>query len=123
MERIRNWLLPVLLAAAQLALWPGARLLDGQPVERVELAAGVGATVLAAVALGWRRRSPLAALAGVAIALTPGALATPKDALAVAAVFDVIGLYSVAARRGSRVTLVAVAALIAWQSALGLKIY
>src|SRR5215207_2408977 len=123
MERIRNWLLPVLLAAAQLALWPGAPLLDGQPVERVELAAGVAATVLAAVALGWRRRSPLAALAGVVLALTPGLLATSPDALAVLATSDVVALYSVAARRGNRVTLAAVAALIGWQAVLGLAIY
>jgi hypothetical protein len=52
---LRSWLLPALLAAGQAALWPGLPLLRDQPLDRVEVAAALAATALAAVALGWRR--------------------------------------------------------------------
>jgi signal transduction histidine kinase len=120
---VRNWLLPALLAVGQAALWPGLPLLLGDPVDRVQVAAGLAATVLAAVALGWRRRAPVAALVGVTPALALGQLATPTDALSVAICADVIALYSVGVHRPARVTFVATAALIGCQTVLAVPVY
>ncbi|GAA4701126.1 sensor histidine kinase [Phytohabitans rumicis] len=120
---LRNWLVPALLALGQVALWPGLPLLGGEPVDRVQVAAGLAATVLAAIALGWRRRAPVAALVGITPALSLGQLATPVDALMVIICIDVIALYSVGVRRPARVTFAATAALVGWQSVLGIAIY
>lgn len=123
MRALRSWLLPGLLAAGQAALWPGIPLLLDQSVDRVEVAAALAATVLACTALGWRRRSPVGALAVVVPAMTLGLLATPPDTLLVLVFADVIALYSVGARRPARVTFAATAVLIAWQAALNLVLY
>ncbi|MFC0533222.1 sensor histidine kinase [Phytohabitans kaempferiae] len=120
---LRSWLLPALLAAGQAALWPGIPLLLGRPLDRVEVAGALAATVLATVALGWRRRSPVAALAVIIPALTLGLIATPRDALLVLIFTDVIALYSVGVRRPARVTFAVTVTLIAWQAAVGILLY
>jgi signal transduction histidine kinase len=123
MELIRNWLLPVLMAAAQLALWPGAPLLRGQELDWTAVTAGLVATVLAAVALGWRRRAPVATLGGVVAAVTLGVLATPLDSLAIVSAADVIALFSVAVRRPTGALLLLTGALVVWQSGLNIPVY
>jgi signal transduction histidine kinase len=120
---LRSWLLPALLAAGQAALWPGLPLLRDQPLDRVEVAAALAATALAAVALGWRRRAPVAALAVIMPALTLGLVATPRDSLILLIFADVIALYSVGARRPARVTFAATVVLVAWQAAVGIFLY
>ena len=110
MDLRRDWLLPALLAAGQLSLWPGVPLWRGEPVDAGQLAVGLLATSLVVIALAWRRRAPLAALAGTAVTLTLGQLATPLDSLTVLTIADVIALFSVAARRPTRTALLAAAA-------------
>ncbi|WP_157876736.1 hypothetical protein [Streptomyces graminilatus] len=56
---IRNWLLPVLLAAGQVAwLWPGAVLSVEELPGAGVLVAVLGATVVETAALGRRRQTP-----------------------------------------------------------------
>lgn len=63
METIRNWLLPVLLAALQAAwLWPGAILMGHQMPDPVALVGVLAAVTVETVALGRRRRAPVQAL-------------------------------------------------------------
>ncbi|WP_437088956.1 sensor histidine kinase [Streptomyces sp. enrichment culture] len=109
MEPLRTWLLPAALSlpnAAILALL----LLPGGAPHGVLLPAGMAvALVLQLVALGRRRRAPLQALAGTLAGLVIGATAAPEhfgDLCAFAAV------YSVAVRRGGRVTVLATAAAV-----------
>jgi signal transduction histidine kinase len=120
---LRSWLLPALLAACQAALWPGLPLLLDRPVDRVEVAAALAATALAAIALGWRRRAPVGALAVIVPALTLGLVATPRDSLIVLVFADVIALYSVGARRPARVTFAVTVTLTVWQGAVGAFLY
>src|SRR6266542_2069629 len=63
MAFVRNWLLPILLATAQVAVWPGLAWWLGPEPDRGSVAVGLVATGLAAVALGRRRRSPRLSLA------------------------------------------------------------
>ncbi|ATL30411.1 histidine kinase [Streptomyces formicae] len=101
MERIRNWLLPVLLAIQQLAFWPGRALRDGDPVGAVPLAAALGAAVAVTVALGVRRRHPaVAALAVEAVLLA--CLPLPEDAALLHSISVLVALYSVAVRCDDR---------------------
>ncbi|MFD0742498.1 sensor histidine kinase [Phytohabitans flavus] len=120
---LRSWLLPALLAAGQAALWPGIPLLLDRPVDRVEVAAALTATALATIALGWRRKAPVGALAVIIPALTLGLIATPPESLVVLVFADVITLYSVGARRPARVTFAATAVLIVWQAIVGIFLY
>jgi signal transduction histidine kinase len=120
---LRSWLLPALLAVCQAALWPGLPLLLDRPVDRVEVAVALAATALAATALGWRRRAPVAALAVIVPAMTLGLVATPRDSLAVLVFADIIALYSVGARRPARITFAVTVGLIAWQLTLGAFLY
>ncbi|WP_055555146.1 DUF7134 domain-containing protein, partial [Streptomyces kanamyceticus] len=101
MERIRNWLLPVLLVMLQLAYWPGRLLRDGDPVGADGLLAGLGAAVAVTVALGVRRRHPVvAALATEAVLLA--CLPLPEDASLLHSVSLLVALYSVAVRCPAR---------------------
>ncbi|BCB84168.1 sensor histidine kinase [Phytohabitans suffuscus] len=120
---LRSWLLPALLATGQAVLWPGLPLLLDRPVDRVEVAAALAATALAGVALGWRLRSPVGALAVIVPALTLGLVATPTDSLLLLIFADVIALYSVGARRPGRVTFAVTVGLVAWQAAVGAFLY
>ena len=123
MEWTRNWLLPVLLAAAQLALWPGAPLLRDERPGWAAITVGLAVTVLTALALGWRRRAPVVVLGAVAALATVGLLATPRDSLMLITLADVIALYSVAVRRPLGTTLALTGALVLWQAALSVPLY
>lgn len=132
MNTIRNWLLPLLLAAGQLGLWPGA-LAWAEPealsywlpaaASPTAVAAAVLATVLVAAALGWRRRRPVAALVGIVVVLTLGTVATPTDALLLVASADLIALYSVAVRQPRRTALIALGLVAGWQLCLSATTY
>lgn len=112
MERIRDWLLPALLAVVQLSVWPGYTLLRGGAVEAPQLVVGLAVTVVAAAVLGMRRRFP------VVVALTVDALtvaaqfAVPDEGLVAVAVAGVVALYSVAVLRPGRTALLVAAVLI-----------
>ncbi|MEO3925808.1 histidine kinase [Micromonosporaceae bacterium B7E4] len=121
MGLVRDWLLPAVLAVAQLAYWPGAGLLTGRADP--EALAGLLATVCCAVALGWRRRAPVRTLGTVLLAQTLGRLAVPPDALALATLADVIAFYSVAVRRPLRTAAPAGAVLVGWAAVLSLPVY
>lgn len=108
-----NWLLPVSLAALQLAYWPR------DPTPQPDQYVGVLAIVVITVALGWRRRRPLIALGVVVAGLSVGQLNSPTDGLLVLQATDMIGLYSVVVRSPRRVWLAALAALCVWQAAIG----
>ncbi|WP_179203277.1 DUF7134 domain-containing protein, partial [Streptomyces griseiscabiei] len=118
MERIRDWLLPALLAVVQLSVWPGYTLLRGGAVEAPQLVVGLAVTVVAAAVLGMRRRFP------VVVALTVDALTVaaqfvvPDEGLVAVAVAGVVALYSVAVRRPGRTALL-VAAVLTGTAVLG----
>ncbi|WP_340378085.1 histidine kinase [Streptomyces sp. SS7] len=109
-ETVRRWLLPALLAVAQLAWlviagpWRGGDL-------RAEVAAGaVGcALVVETAALGRRRQAPVSALAWSVGAMAVGLAAWQDGYLALGAP---VSLYSVAVRCPLPVTLRAVAAVV-----------
>lgn len=115
MSRLWVWMLPVLLAAAQVLTWPGVPLLRGDRVPAAAGAAAVTITVAAAVALLWRRSNPVASAVAVAAVLASGAWGLPEDALLVIVAGDLIALFSVAARRPLRVALAVTAGLVAVQ--------
>ncbi|BFU44932.1 sensor histidine kinase [Krasilnikovia sp. MM14-A1004] len=116
----KTWLLPAVLCAAQLALWPGRAL------GSVAAVAVIATVVLVAAALGLRRTRPVLSVLVVAAGLT---LATgvapaeqqvffPGDALLVISVADLVALFSVAALRDARIAALVLAGLLVWQSGL-----
>jgi signal transduction histidine kinase len=124
MARWTNWLIPALLAAAQLAVWPGLKLGRGE-LDPVRVAAVVAIVAVVAGALGFRRRSPVAVSAVVAAGLGLGTWVlpgqeffAPADALLVLTVADFVALFSVAVRCSRRTTFIVLAALVVWQSVL-----
>jgi len=125
MARWRIWLLPALLAAAQLALWPGLALARGDTVEAARIAAVVAAVGVVAAALLWRRRAPVAVTAVVAAGISLGSWVMPADgffvpgdALTVLSVADLVALFSVAALCSQRTTVLVLAGLGLWQAGL-----
>ena len=125
MIRWRTWLLPALLAAAQLALWPGLELTRGNTIDPVRGAAAVAVIIVIAAALGWRRRAPVAGTVVVAAGISLGAWVVPGDGLFgpgsglfLISLTDLVALFSVAALRSRRTTLVVFAGLSLWQAAL-----
>ncbi|MCO8270271.1 histidine kinase [Actinoplanes sp. TRM 88003] len=122
MARWKGWLLPALLAAAQLAYWPFPVLGRADPT-RVTAAVAIIAVVCAGLVL--RRTRPLIAVAVVAVGLALGVWATPQqeyffpgDALLVLSVAESIALFHVALRSSRRATLLTVAGLLALQAVL-----
>ncbi|WP_158838829.1 histidine kinase [Streptomyces sp. NRRL S-1022] len=108
METIRNWLLPLLLAAGQGALlWPGVGP-DGTPGGPALLCV-LGALALETAALGRRRTVPVRALACTLGALVLGGLAWPDGYLGLG---TPVALYSVAVRCPVPVTVRAVGAVV-----------
>ncbi|MET8685727.1 histidine kinase [Streptomyces sp. NPDC004732] len=101
MERIRNWLLPVLLAVQQLAYWPGRTLREDDPVGPGQLMAALAAAVVITAALGVRRRRPVAAALTVEAVLL-ACLPLPEDATLLHALSLLVALYSVAVRSPGR---------------------
>ncbi|WP_245620574.1 hypothetical protein [Cryptosporangium arvum] len=114
---MRNWTLPVALGVLQLFYWP--RHLIPHPDEYV----GVLAVVVVTVALGWRRRRPLIAFAGVIAGLTAGQLTTPAESLPVVQIFDMIALYSVVVREARRVWVITLGLLCVWQAAIATAVW
>ncbi|MEV1062777.1 histidine kinase [Streptomyces sp. NPDC050263] len=107
---LRNWLLPALLAAGQIAwLWPGAGVAGAEPPGAAALVAVLGAVVAETAALGRRRQTPVRALAWSLGALLLGQLAWQDGYFGVGAP---IALYSVAVRRPVPVTVRALAAAV-----------
>ncbi|WP_105971611.1 histidine kinase [Streptomyces geranii] len=109
-ETIRNWLLPALLATAQLAwLWPGAGLAGAEVPAPAALAAVLLATAVETTALAGRRQTPLPALAWSLAALILGQLTWQDGYLGAG---TPIALYSVAVRCPVPTTIRAVAATV-----------
>ncbi|MEW1648337.1 histidine kinase [Streptomyces sp. NPDC091219] len=111
METIRNWLLPVLLAVGQAAWFlPGNALRDGELPGLAAFVVMGAAVAVETVALGWRRRTPVAALGWtLGASLVVQSLSTGGSA----DVGPLFALYSVAVRCPTRVTLLALAATTA----------
>jgi signal transduction histidine kinase len=115
METIRNWLLPLLLAAGQgILLWLGVGL-DGTPGAPALIGA-LCALALETAALGHRRTAPVRALACALVAGVLGGLAAPDGYLGFG---PLIALYSVAVRCPVPVTVRAVAGAVGveWMAA------
>lgn len=110
MDRIRNWLLPVLLAIQQLAYWPGRTLREDDPVGAGQLAAALTAAVVITAALGVRRHRPVASAVTVEAALV-ACLFLPEDATLLHALSLLVALYSVAVRCPGRTAAVVGSAL------------
>ncbi|MFI7602014.1 histidine kinase [Actinoplanes sp. NPDC049681] len=118
MKRIPVWVLPVVLALLQLTTWPGLPYLEREHVSALAAATAVAVTVVASVALLWRRTAPVAVTGVIVVALTVGEWGLPTDALSAIGGADVIALYGVAVLRSQRATLLTVLGLIGWQCAL-----
>ncbi|MGW0946017.1 histidine kinase [Streptomyces sp. NPDC002623] len=107
---LRNWLLPALLAAGQIAwLWPGAGSAGAEPPGSAALVAVLGAVVAETAALGRRRQTPVRALAWSLGTLLLGQLAWQDGYFGLGAP---IALYSVAVRCPVSVTVRALAAAV-----------
>lgn len=111
MEHVRNWLLPAVLGIGWLALSPTLAAALDQPMSRRDLVVIGVASVLAAVALGFRRRTPLATLGVVTVVAVLGQVATTPDGLGLLPT-ELIALYSVAVRCRPAVSWRAAAALV-----------
>jgi signal transduction histidine kinase len=112
MEHVRNWLLPVALGAGWVALSPVLVSWVGTPMSKEEFVVGSAASVVAAIALGFRRHTPLATLAVVTVVTVLGQFATSQEGLGVLPA-ELVALYSVAVRCQPAVGRRATAALIA----------
>ncbi|MEV0254229.1 histidine kinase [Streptomyces sp. NPDC050732] len=110
MDRIRNWLLPVLLAIQQLAYWPGRALREDEPVGAGQLVAAFTAAVVITAALGVRRHRPVASAVTVEAALI-ACLLLPEDATLLHALSLLVALFSVAVRCCGRTVAVVGSAL------------
>lgn len=122
MGLLRNWLLPALLAIAQLSFWPGLALARGQTVETTALVVGPAVTVVAVAVLGLRRRHPVTTALVVDTLLTAG-FVVPDRALAAATVAGVVALYSVAVRRPARTAVLVASVLVATGVVRALLLY
>ncbi|MGQ4434714.1 histidine kinase [Streptomyces sp. SAS_260] len=111
METTRNWLLPALLAVGQAAWFlPGNALREGELPGAAAFVVIVAAVVGETVALGWRRRTPVAALGWT---LGASLVVQSLSADGSADVGPLVALYSVAVRCPARVTVLALAAATA----------
>jgi hypothetical protein len=102
MAALRIWWLPVLMGIGQILAWPIGPRLAGRPPSALDAAVAVVVTVVAAIALGWRRRAPEVALAVIVPTLVAGTIVLPTDALSIIAVADLVALFSLAALRPAR---------------------
>lgn len=102
METIRAWALPALVAATQVLTLLVAPSTDLLPAPGPTSLVGVlTAAAIELVALGRRRTEPVQALVGTLVAALVGSLTGPDHFLDVGVL---IALFSVAVRRGTRVT-------------------
>jgi signal transduction histidine kinase len=109
MEKIRNWLLPTVLALLNVGVLTAMLLSENEPAGVLKPAGLVAATVVQYVALGRRRRDPLASLAGTAVGMLIGVLAAPEHFVNLGMF---VALYAVAVQCGGRITALATAAVI-----------
>ncbi len=113
MRHWKPWPVPVSLAAAQLAIWPGLPLLRDQSVPTPQLAIADAAVLVITAALMRRRQAPVtvAVVVSVSLALSGWAwtltqpLARSADDLLVIGLADLIALFSVAVHRSVRTAL------------------
>jgi signal transduction histidine kinase len=110
MTRWTTWLLPVVLVAAQFALWPR------EPIPAWEAFALATTSLVIGAALLWRRTRPVTALVVVGAGIAAGAVAGPDESLLVLGGADIVALFSVAVRRPGRVTVIALGGTIVLQS-------
>ncbi|MET8412682.1 histidine kinase [Streptomyces sp. NPDC005195] len=116
METTRNWLLPALLAVGQAAWFlPGNALRDGELSGPAAFVVIVAAVAVETVALGWRRRTPVAALGWTLGASLVVQSLSPDGSADIGPLF---ALYSVAVRCPTRVTVLALVATTAGDCAL-----
>jgi signal transduction histidine kinase len=121
MARPHTWLLPALLVAGQLTLWPG---LSRSPVDPVPAIAFAVVCLVTGAALVLRRTHPVPALAGVVAGTTIAAWVAPGeqqwlvpgDAAIIIAAAGLIALFSVAARCSRRTLLLCWAAVVTVQT-------
>ncbi|GID30799.1 sensor histidine kinase [Paractinoplanes brasiliensis] len=118
MTHWRTWLLPALVAAAQLVYWPGLDL-------SVRAVAGLAVTAVVCGALCLRLRRPVVAAAVVTSGLALGTWAVPQqeyfapgDALLVVSFAESIALFNVALRCSRRTTVLVAAGMLAAQAVL-----
>ncbi|MDG4866068.1 hypothetical protein P8605_48745, partial [Streptomyces sp. T-3] len=111
-EHLRNWLLPALVGAFQLALWPGLKLRDGKAVAAPDLVVCLAVTVVAFVALGLRRRRPVVSALAVEAGLLVG-LSAVEDATMMYGLAVAVALYSVAVHRPVRAAVLVGSVLLA----------
>nr|WSZ96685.1 histidine kinase [Streptomyces sp. NBC_00857] len=124
MERTDDRLFPVLLLAAQAAVWPGAALLRGVEPSAAQLLAATLMGGLVTVALAARRARPVLALLVAVVACALGAGPLPVGAVAVLGTGGVaLALLSVAARRDVTTALLCVVTLEAWQALHGITLH
>ncbi|WP_305782463.1 sensor histidine kinase [Symbioplanes lichenis] len=123
MSRFRLWLLPALLAAGQLALWPGIAAARGDALDPRRLVVTLAAVAVVTAAAVGRVRFPVASvlLAGAAIGagswLLPDQLFfVPGDTLLVLSVADLVLLYNVGVRTDRRATALALAGAVGLQT-------
>ncbi|WP_344153579.1 histidine kinase [Kribbella yunnanensis] len=122
MEHVRNWLLPIILGAGWIAALPFLAKSPEFPMSDEELVAAIAASIVAAVALGFRRRAPLTTLGVTTAVQVIGHVATPPLGLAVLPV-EVVALYSVAVRCTSKVSWRAAGVLVVVQALTALIVY
>ncbi|MDU0299098.1 histidine kinase [Streptomyces sp. PAL114] len=98
MVRSSRWLLPLLLAAVQSALWSAEARATEPAAGATAWLTALTATALSVLALGQRRRAPLVALAGTLTVSVPTQLLLPPDTLTLVTVVAVlVALFSVTA--------------------------
>jgi signal transduction histidine kinase len=102
----RPWILPTLLATAQLAAWPGVPLVRGAGPAVVTVVAAVTLVASAAAVLAWRRTRPVAVLLALTGAAALAERLTPGGELVGVAVVQVVAFYQVALRRSGRTAIV-----------------
>ncbi|ADB33318.1 histidine kinase [Kribbella flavida DSM 17836] len=119
---MRNWLLPVLLAAGYVAVFHAIVAAEEAQLSRAEYAAADAATVVAAAALGFRRRAPVVTLCVVTLVTVLGQLATSPDSVGPLPA-ETVALYSVAVRCRGAITWRAVTVLIVVQSVVAFGVF
>ncbi|MET0493130.1 MAG: histidine kinase [Actinoplanes sp.] len=111
-------LVPAVLCAVQLAIWPVVPLAVGGAIEPVTLVAGLAVIAAVTVVLFWRRRAPLAVTGALVVVLSLGAWVLPDYELSAVTIADLIAFFNVALFRSRRTTLLVGAGLVLWQAVL-----
>ena len=118
MREWRSWLLPVVLAAAQLGWWPGLALLRDPPPTGHQVALVVAAAVTVTVLLVRLRDRPVLGTVVVAAVIALVAQALPFTPLLVIGHADLVALFGVAARCSLRTGVALLVLLPAFRAVL-----